>query len=87
MRIRHAIRGVALSHSSPRLGHQPIDLEIVQTRLDPRACARPYLLAHVRSGIPHAHAVGHGTVMLFLSRLLEWLPVRRDSDRRLLAWQ
>jgi len=64
-----------------------IDLEIVQTRLDPRACPRPYLLAHVRSGIPHAHAVGHGTVMLSLSRLLEWLPVRRDSDRRLLAWQ
>lgn len=85
--LRRAVPSATLPTPSPCIGYQAIHLEVIQTRLDPRACARPHLLGHVRSGIPHVHAVSHGTVMLFLSGLLGWLPVRRDHDRRVVGGQ
>jgi hypothetical protein len=63
------LRDMALPQLSALLGQQGIDLEIVQTRLDPLAGARPALFGHMSSGIPHPHAVGDGTVKLLLTGL------------------
>src|SRR5437763_291553 len=59
----------ALRHSSASLRHQRVDFEIIETRLDALTCARPYLLGHMRPGIPHLHAVGDVAVVLFLPGL------------------
>jgi hypothetical protein len=65
--LHHSIP--VLGHSPASLRHQRIDFEVIETRLDALTCARPYLLGHMRPGIPHLHAVGDVAVVLFLSGL------------------
>lgn len=75
----------SLPHLSRRLGHQPIDLEIVQTRLDPLACARPILPGHVSPRVPHLHAVGDRAIIRL--RAARELPMRRYPPGRRRGWK
>ena len=64
--FRCAGSGIGLPHLSVPIRYQPINLEVIQTRLDALACVRPFSLGHVRPRIPHPHAVGDVSVMHLL---------------------
>jgi hypothetical protein len=73
----------SLPHFLFRLGYQPVDLEAIQTRLDPFARPRPFLLCHVGAGIPQPHAVGHGIVTFCLFELRSaWQQAQCRQGRR-----
>src|SRR5437762_14043010 len=52
--------------SGLRLGHERFNVEVIKTRLNAFACARPFLLGHMGRGIPHLLAVVDSDVMRVL---------------------
>jgi hypothetical protein len=58
-----------LSHLCFWLGDDRINFEIIETRLDPLAGARPLLLGHMGPRVPHLDAVHDRAVLLIVPRL------------------